>query len=148
MPVGRCLALRRPIDFAIDKFNSEWSIELTHSYRMEFRTVINLNSPFLFEGMLGGIFHVYSNFKINYCEQTVENLIRRRVLRCLIWFCTVCLCPTERTLGLIIYWLSNERNSRGLRFKRSTRLFQITHFHAWSFSHFRSFVRGNAKHFT
>ena len=34
------------------------------------------------------------------------NLIRRRVLRRLIWFCTVCLCPTKRTLGL--YWLTSE----------------------------------------
>ena len=30
----------------------------------------------------------------------MENLIRRRVLWRLIWFCTVCRCPTKRTLGL------------------------------------------------
>ena len=45
-------------------------------------------------------FHFHSNFKRNFCKQTVKNLIRHRVSRRLIWFCTVCLCPTKRTLGL------------------------------------------------
>ena len=62
--------------------------------------VINWTSPFPFQGLLGGIFHVYSNFKRNFCLQTMENLIRRRVLRRLIRFCTACRCPTKRTLGL------------------------------------------------
>ena len=31
-------------------------------------------------GLLGNIFHFYSYFKRNFCKQTVENLIRRRVL--------------------------------------------------------------------
>ena len=30
---------------------------LTYLSRMNFPTVINWNSPFLFKGMLGGIFH-------------------------------------------------------------------------------------------
>ena len=30
----------------------------------------------------------------------MKTLIRRRVLRRLVWVCTVCLCPTKRTLGL------------------------------------------------
>ena len=34
-------------------------------------------------------------FNRNVCKQTVENLIRRRVLRRLIWFCTVCRCSTK-----------------------------------------------------
>ena len=40
--------------------------------------------------------------KINrtFCKLTVETLIRRRVLRRPVWVCTVCLCPTKRTLGL------------------------------------------------
>ena len=33
--------------------------------------------------VLGGIFHFYSNFKRNFCLQTVEILIRRHVLYCL-----------------------------------------------------------------
>ena len=45
-------------------------------------------------------FHFYSNFKRNFCRQTVDNLIRRRVLRRLIWFCNVCRSPTKGTLGL------------------------------------------------
>ena len=31
-------------------------------------------------GLLGGSFYFYYNFKRNFCKQTVENLIRRRVL--------------------------------------------------------------------
>ena len=45
-------------------------------------------------------FHFYSNFNITFFQQTVETLIRRRVLRRLIWVCTACLCPTKRALGL------------------------------------------------
>ena len=45
------------------------------------------------------------NFKRNFCKQTVENLIRRRILRRLIWFCTVCQCLTKRTLGLYLFVL-------------------------------------------
>ena len=41
-----------------------------------------------------------SNFKRHFCKQTVGNLIRCRVLGRLIWFCTVCRCPTKRSLGL------------------------------------------------
>ena len=36
----------------------------------------------------------YSNF--NTTKQTVETLIKRRVLRRLIWVCAACLCPTKR----------------------------------------------------
>ena len=50
--------------------------------------------------MLGGILHLNSNSDRTFCKQTVETLIRRRVLRRLIWVCTVCLCPTKRTLVL------------------------------------------------
>ena len=45
-------------------------------------------------GLLGGISHFHSNFNRTFCRQTMENLIRRRV------FCTVCRCPTKRTLSL------------------------------------------------
>ena len=40
------------------------------------------------------------NLKKNFCKQTVENLIRCRNLRRLIWFYTVCQCPTKRALSL------------------------------------------------
>ena len=39
---------------------------------MEFPTVINWNSPFLFKGVLNGIFHFYSNFNRTSCKQIVE----------------------------------------------------------------------------
>ena len=47
---------------------------------------------------VGCILHFYSNFNRAFCKKTVDTLIRRRALRRLVWFCTVCLCPTKRTL--------------------------------------------------
>ena len=67
---------------------------------MNFPISIERTSLFQILGVLGGIFHFYSNSNIRFCEQTVETLIRRRIMRCLIWVCAVCLCPTKRTLGL------------------------------------------------
>ena len=66
--------------------------------RMYFPTLINWTCPFPIFGLLGVIFNFYSTFKRNFCKQTVDNLIRRRVLRRLIWFCTDWQCPTKRTL--------------------------------------------------
>ena len=74
---------------------------LTHLCRMEFHTLINLNSSFMFLGMLGGVILCQSNFNRKFCKQTVENLIRRHVLWRLIWICTVCLCPTKKDARLI-----------------------------------------------
>ena len=48
----------------------------------------------------GWYFSFYSNFDKTFCKQRVENLIRRRFLRRLILVCTVCQCPTKRTIGL------------------------------------------------
>ena len=74
-------------------------MQLTYSCGMYFPFLINWTSPFPILELLGGIFHFYSNFKRHVCKQTVENLIRRRILWHLIWFCTVCQCPTKRLLG-------------------------------------------------
>ena len=51
-----------------------------------------------------------------FCKQTLETLIRRRVLWRLIWICAVCLCPTKRTLGLygLIVLLSSAASNLGL----------------------------------
>ena len=54
-----------------------WDWGLTHLCRMEFPILMNWIIPFPF-WVVGGIFHYYSNFKRNFCLQTVENLIRRR----------------------------------------------------------------------
>ena len=64
---------------------------ISHRYRLE-QSISVLR-------VAGWYFHLYSNFNRTPCKQSVENLIRRRVL-CLIWVCTVCRCPTKRTLGL------------------------------------------------
>ena len=47
-----------------------------------------------------GVIFIFLNFYRTFCKQTVETLIRYRVLLGLIWFCTVYLCPTKRTLGM------------------------------------------------
>ena len=53
-----------------------------HLSRIDLPTIINWNSPFLFKGMLGGIFHIYSHFNRTLCKQTVETLIRSCILCC------------------------------------------------------------------
>ena len=73
---------------------------LTHLSQINFPISISRTSLLQILGVLGGIFHLISNFNRKFCKQTVETLIRRRVLRRLIWVSTVCLCPTKRTLGL------------------------------------------------
>ena len=70
-------------------------VTLTHLSRMEFPT--DIISSFR---VVGWYFSFYSKFERNFCKQTVENQIRRCVLRRLIWFYTVCRFPTKRTLGL------------------------------------------------
>ena len=69
---------------------------------MEFLTPIIRKSPSPFPVLWapGGIFYFYSNFNGIFCKQIVETLVRRRVLWRLIWVCTVCLCPTKRTMWL------------------------------------------------
>ena len=43
--------------------------------RMNFPISIGKTNLFKILGVLCGIFHFYSNFKRNFCKQTVENLI-------------------------------------------------------------------------
>ena len=64
---------------------------------MDFPSSISLTSQFPILGLLGSI---YSNFNRTFCKQTVENQIRRRILRRLIWLSTVWWCPIKRTQGL------------------------------------------------
>ena len=68
---------------------------------MHYPTMIKWMCTFSILWLLCGIF--YSNFKISFCKQTVENLIKHQVLQHLIWFCTVCWYPKHSPLGL--YWL-------------------------------------------
>ena len=69
---------------------------------------------FSFEGLLNDIL-LFSNFYKTFCNQAMEILIIRGILQCLIWVCTVCLCPTKWTLGLfkqIIQQISNSCDMR------------------------------------
>ena len=76
------------------------SVNITHICLMDFSILINWTSPFWIIGVSDVLFHFYSISNRNSCKQTVKTLIRRRDLRRLIWVCTVCLCPKDRTLGL------------------------------------------------
>ena len=74
--------------------------KLTHICLMDFSIFINWTSLFRILGVSGVLFHFYSISNRNSCKQTVNTLIRRRVLWRLILVCTVCLCPKYWTLGL------------------------------------------------
>ena len=87
--------------------------------RNETRLLYSLLSPFTSNLSIGRahfqskgrlvVFFIFIQFfKRSACKQTVENLIRRRVLWRLIWFCTVCRCPTKRALG--VYGLAHEHD--------------------------------------
>ena len=71
-----------------NKFNPFTLKGIPHSYQME-----QSNSIIRVSGW--HLFHFYSNFDIIVCEHTVETLIRCGILPCLIWVCTICLCPTK-----------------------------------------------------
>ena len=76
-------------------------LDLTHLCLMELPVLIILKNPFRNEGLLGGKFQFYSNFKSTCCKQTVQNLIRRDTAEWrLIWFFTVWRCPIKSMLGL------------------------------------------------
>ena len=72
---------------------------------MKFHIFIGRTCLFQILGVLGGIFHFYSNLKRNFCKQTAENLMRRSVLASdLVLHCLPM--PHKRTsclYGLIAY---------------------------------------------
>ena len=51
---------------------------------MEFPVLIILTNPFRIYGLLGGKFQFHSHFNSIFCKHTVQNLLRRHVLRRLI----------------------------------------------------------------
>ena len=65
---------------------------ISHFFQLE-KSISNLR-------LLGGLFILFSNFNRRICKRTVKFLIRHRVMRCLIWICTVCIFPIKRTIGL------------------------------------------------
>ena len=76
---------------------------------MDFPNFINWALSFPILGLLGGILYFYSNFDRTLCKQTVEILIRRRILGRLIWVCSVCLCP--QNLDARLKWVSFEQST-------------------------------------
>ena len=74
-------------------FNPFMPNGISHRYHLE-QSIYVLRDV----SLLGGIF--YSSFNRKLCRQTVETLIRCHILWRLIWVCTICLCPTKRTLGI------------------------------------------------
>ena len=74
-------------------FNTFKPHGISHSYQLD-QSVSVLR-------VVGRYLSFYLNFKRTNCMQPVETLIRRRVLRRLIWVCTVFLCPTKKVARLI-----------------------------------------------
>ena len=64
---------------------------VSHCYQLEQYIFVSID--------VGWYFLFYSNFNRTFCKQTVETLIRRRVLWRLVLICIVCLHPTKRALG-------------------------------------------------
>ena len=52
----------------------------------------------------------------------MKTLIRRGILWRLIWVCTVCLCPTKRTLDLYMYGLRLRINKCDMAVRQMPRL--------------------------
>ena len=80
---------------------------------MESPIIINRPTPFHILGLLSGIFH--SNCNKTLCKQTLETWIRRCILLCRLWVCTVFICPIKRTLCLY-----------GLKKSLSSAVFRLT----------------------
>ena len=74
-------------------------IGISHHYHLD-ESISNLR-------VFGSNLHFYINFISALCKHTEQNLIRRRILRRLIWFCSVCPCPINRMIGL--YGLSRKK---------------------------------------
>ena len=70
---------------------------LTHLCGMEFPTIIKWTS---FKGCWIVFFIFIQMLKESSVSKTVKTLIRRSILLCLVWVCTVCTSLTKRTLGL------------------------------------------------
>ena len=88
---------QKPTDLDQQLFKKDKS-GLTHLSRMDSPTLIRRTNPFTNLGVLGGILCLFSNSNRTLCKQILDTMIRRRLVRRLIWVCNVCLCPTKRTL--------------------------------------------------
>ena len=76
---------------------------------MNLPTLISWMCPFPILGVLDGIFHFCPNSYSTSCKQTVKILIRHRIMWCLIWTCTVCLCPIKRMFIFHQYCIFSSR---------------------------------------
>ena len=92
------------VHFMRTAFNPFMPNGISKCYQLE-QSISVLRDVRWYFWMLGGIFHFYSSFHRKLCKQTVETLIRRRILWHLFWVCTICLCPKKKMLG--IYGLKN-----------------------------------------
>ena len=83
------------------KFNPKRQLHLrSSSSRKPLANDSKLCNLFPIVRKLDDVFNFYSNFNRKFCKQTVKTLIRHRIVRHLLWGCTFCLRPTERTLTL------------------------------------------------
>ena len=80
------------VHFMRPAFNPFMPNGISHRYQLEQSISVLRGVTWYFS------FFIQVNRKL--CKQTVETLIRRRILWHLVWVCTICLYPTKRTLGI------------------------------------------------
>ena len=86
-----------------------WNTRLNAPFDVCLYTPVGLAYPAIrlisrtttFYCVLGVFFFLnISNFNRTFCKQNVKILIRHCIMQCLMWICTVCICPTKRWLSL------------------------------------------------
>ena len=99
-------------------------ISLTLLSRMKLPTFIKWTSPFSSSGLLGVVFHSYSNFNRTSCKQTLKSLITDQTLQSVASDIGLYYIPiTDTTLELSVFWPSDtESRINELRFSESISL--------------------------
>ena len=91
--MGKKIIKIRKYNFLI--WTNDILVKLTCFYSILNPTHIRKTSSFSILGVLGGIYRFCSNFNRTFCKQTVEILIRCRVVLRLLLVCTVWMCATK-----------------------------------------------------
>ena len=85
---------------------------LTNLCQMDFPIFINWTSSFPIKGLSGGIFHFYSNCNRTLCKQTLETLLRHRILQANIGDPIETLHSAASDLGLHCLYMSHKKDTR------------------------------------
>ena len=70
-------------------------------------SLLSIGSAHFHFGLYGCILIFYSKFDKRFCKLRIKTLIRRHLVLCLTWVCTVYLCPTKNCRRLWVKQLMN-----------------------------------------